>query len=80
MKVFKVTVPDEKRKFFTDLMNNLNFEWKKINQPEQEKQPEKVVQPPAYELDEDARKKAAQLREESLKDVITKIEEMRHRR
>jgi hypothetical protein len=80
MKIFTLQVPDDKVKFVKELMNNLNIKWniakggvdKSLLDPVEDK-----PSPKTYLIDEEARKNAAKLREESLKDVITRIETMR---
>ena len=80
MKIFTLQVPDEKVKFVKELMNNLDIKWniakggvdKSLLDPVTD-----LPNPKAYMLDEEARKNAAKLREESLKDVISRIETMR---
>jgi len=81
MKTFKVTVSEDKEKFFLDLMDNL--ELKVLNHSSQDVQASSKQKdlpstpPPSYELDEESRKKAAKVREDSLKDVISRIEQLR---
>ncbi|WP_439185331.1 hypothetical protein [Carboxylicivirga taeanensis] len=81
MKTLNVHVPDDKLKFVRELLNNLGFEWS-LRSTGHDKVTEAATDDSnkAYELDEDARKKAAKMREESLKDVISKIEELRKKR
>ncbi|MBR8537589.1 hypothetical protein KDU71_18615 [Carboxylicivirga sediminis] len=76
MKTLNVYVPDEKIKFMRELFDNLGLDWSfgRTIDAEINDLPER---PSPYELDEEARKKAAKVREESLKDVISRIEEMR---
>lgn len=75
MKTFKVQVPKDKVKFVQELFDNLSIEWV-LDSGEGIKE-EAPELPKVYEVDEDARKKAAKVREESLKDVISRIEAMR---
>ena len=79
MKTINVQVPDDKAKFVKELLDNLGIEWKVLRVPadKPEAKREDRPAPPAYGLDEEARKNAAKVREESLKDVISRIEEMR---
>lgn len=75
MKMFSVSVPDDKEKFMKELFDNLGVTWTVTKGKGGETVP--IETPKTYELDEEARKKAAKVREESLKDVISKIESMR---
>ncbi|MCG8582426.1 MAG: hypothetical protein MI866_21050 [Bacteroidales bacterium] len=77
MKMFSVSVPDEKIKFIGELLDNLGISWKM--EAGQEGKTILTEAPKTYEVDEESRKKAAKVREESLKDVISKIEAMRKR-
>ena len=81
MSTYKVTVSEDKEKFFIELMNNLGLRIVNLSSTEGKsslKQKEIPTPPPAsYELDEEARKKAAKVREDSLKDVISRIEQLR---
>ncbi len=76
MKILNVYVPEDKIKFVRELLDGLGLEWdfgKNIGADSEVKE-----EPPLpYELDEEARMKAAKVREESLKDVISRIEQMR---
>ncbi|WP_430815872.1 hypothetical protein [Carboxylicivirga sp. RSCT41] len=75
MKMFSVSVPDDKMKFMAELLDNLGIKW----QMESGHEGKAILTeaPKTYEVDEESRKKAAKIREESLKDVISKIEAMR---
>ncbi|WP_289054775.1 hypothetical protein [Carboxylicivirga marina] len=76
MKKFNVKVPEEKIGFVSELLDSLGFEWGLEGHVDASEQV--IVEPPkTYEVDEEARKKAAKVREESLKDVINRIEAMR---
>lgn len=87
MKNYKVRVADDKVEFFKELLDNLGLSAVELSNSKTEqdvsKQPESKTQreepPPAYKVDDDSRKKAARVREESLIDVIKKIEKMRGR-
>ncbi len=76
MKILNVYVPEDKIKFVRELLDGLGLEWdfgKNMGADSEVKE----EQPLPYELDEEARMKAAKVREESLKDVISRIEQMR---
>jgi len=81
MKTYKVTVSDDKDKFFVELIDNLGFKFVELSssegKPNVKPTKSQVNVPHPYELDEVARKKAAQVREDSLKDVISRIEQLR---
>ncbi len=83
MKTFKVTVIEEKEKFFLELMKNLGLAVVSFSSQDENAnfmhKNKPVTPPPSYELDEEARKKAAKVREDSLKDVIGRIEQLRKR-
>jgi hypothetical protein len=75
MKMFSISVPEDKVKFMSELFDNLGLTWKM----ESGRAGDMILTetPKTYEVDEESRKKAAKVREESLKDVISKIEAMR---
>ncbi|MCU4157670.1 hypothetical protein J1N10_16965 [Carboxylicivirga sp. A043] len=75
MKMFTVSVPEDKVKFMAELLDNLCLSWSMS--PGHGEEPSLTEPPKTYEVDEESRKKAAKVREESLKDVISKIEALR---
>ena len=92
MKNYKVKVEDEKVKFFKELLSNLDFatfeELDETVEPRvypaasfeirSGKGESKPPHPDQAANQADERKKSAQSREDSLKDVLNKIEQMRN--
>ena len=77
MKTFNVHVPDDQERFMRELLNNLGLKWSLAVGEERTAKTAAKDEHKNYEVDEEARTKAAKVREESLKDVIHRIEEMR---
>jgi intein-encoded DNA endonuclease-like protein len=77
MKTYNVYVPDDQERFIRELLNKLGFKWSLSLSDDKASKNSAKEESRNYELDEEARKKAAKVREESLKDVINRIEEMR---
>ncbi len=77
MKTFNVYVPDEQERFVRELLNNLGIKWNLAIGSEKVNKEPKKEEPKNYKVDSESRKKAAKVREDSLKDVIHRIEEMR---
>lgn len=74
--IFNVHVPEDKASFFRDLLINLGIQYECSNAID--KKPELDIQDvPEYKIDEETRKKANELRHESLQDVIQKLNERR---
>jgi len=92
MKNYKVKVEDEKVKFFKELLSNLDFatfeELEETVEPRvypaasfeirSSKGESKSTHPDQTAAQAEERKKSAQSREDSLKDVLNKIEQMRN--
>jgi len=81
MKTYKVTISEDKERFFMELMENLGLKIVNLSSGEVKenikRQDAPSNPPPSYALDEELRKKAAKVREDSLKDVISRIEQLR---
>ncbi|WP_430812201.1 MULTISPECIES: hypothetical protein [unclassified Carboxylicivirga] len=82
MKTFNVFVPDDKMHFFGELLDGLNIKWEAKAMESRKIKSTELPEPPpkAYEVNEEVRKKAAKVREDSLKDVISRLDKMRRGR
>lgn len=80
MKVYRVKVSNDKDHFFKELMQNLGIELEEFTAASYARITESREVSSSNKMNEEERKKAAKVREESLKDVISKIEQMRNKK